>query len=89
MNPLLRNIVLAISGGLVIASILMAKIGVSRTALSKRDAAILAGVGAGIGVGIFIFFGVSDYDLIGSIFTGIVIALVVGFSVIFPNRWLE
>jgi hypothetical protein len=84
---LLRNIALSISGGIVVGSILIARIGLGRSAISKRSAATLAGVGAGIGVGIFIFYGVSNGDLIGSIITGIIIAFTVGFSIIIPNRW--
>jgi hypothetical protein len=84
---ILKSMVLSISGGLVVGSILMAKIGLSRSVLSRRSAAVLAGVGAGIGTGVFIFYGVSNGDLIGSITTGIIVAFTVGFSVIIPSRW--
>ena len=80
---------LSMSGALVVGSILIAKIGFSRFILSRRGAAILAGTGAGIGVGIFVFYGVSQGDLLGSTITGIIIAFVVGFSIIIPSRWWQ
>lgn len=83
---LLRNLVLSISGGLVVGSILIAKIGFSRSILSRKNAAILAGAGAGLGTGIFIYYGVSNGDFVGSIITGIIVAFVVGFSVVIPSR---
>jgi hypothetical protein len=86
---ILRNFVLSLSGALVVASIFIAKVGFSRFILSRMSAAILAGIGAGIGVGVFIFYGVSQYDLVGSIITAIIIAFVVGSSILIPNRWWQ
>lgn len=86
---LLRSVALSVSGGIVVGSILIAKIGLSRSALSKKSAAALAGIGAGTGVGIFIFYGVSNGDLVGSVLTGIIIAFTVGFAAIIPSRWWQ
>jgi hypothetical protein len=86
---ILHNFVLSMSGALVVGSILIAKIGFSKFILSRMNAAILAGTGAGIGVGTFVFYGVSKGDLIGSIITGIIMAFVVGFSIVIPSRWWQ
>jgi hypothetical protein len=76
---LVKNVALVLSGGLIVGSILLSKIGLTRSVLSRRGSAILSGVGVGLGCAIFIYYGVSSGDLIGSIFVGIVAAVVSGF----------
>lgn len=75
---LLNSIALFISGGLVVGSIMLSYNGLSRSVLSKKSAAVLSGVGVGVGGGIFIFYGVSNGDLLASVFVGIIGAVTVG-----------
>ena len=82
-----KNLILLFSGALIAGSIILSKIGLNRSVLSKKSAALLSGTGAGIGILIFIFYGVSDGDLIGSLIVGIITAFVVGAAVIIPSKW--
>jgi hypothetical protein len=76
---LISNFALLVSGGLIVGSILLSKIGFERRVLSKRAASGIAAVGVGVGGGIFIFFGVGAGDLGESIYVGTVAAIVTGF----------
>jgi hypothetical protein len=78
---LLNSFALFISGGLVACSIILSYIGLNRSVLSRRSAAVLTGVGVGIGAGLFIFYGVSNRDLLGSILVGIISAVTVGITI--------
>ncbi len=78
---LLNSFALFISGGLVVGSIMLSYIGLSRSVLSRRSAAVLSGVGVGIGGGLFIFYGVSNRDLLRSILVGIISAVTVGITI--------
>ncbi len=82
-----KSLFLLLSGGLIASSIMLSKIGLSRSALSKSSASVLSGVGAGAGTAIFIYYGVSNGDLLGSIIVGIVTAFTVGIVVRIPSRW--
>jgi hypothetical protein len=75
---LLSNLTLLLSGGLIVGSILLSKIGFEKHVLSKRAASGIAAVGVGLGGGIFIFFGVGKGDLVESIYVGSVAAFVTG-----------
>ena len=77
---LFSSFMLSLSGGIVVVSILMSKIGYDRAALSRKAAAMMSGLGVGIGCGIFTYYGVSNGDFIGSIITGIIAAFSVGFA---------
>ena len=82
-----NSIVLGFSGGLVASSIILAYIGLSRSALSRRMASLIGGVGSGVGVAMFVFDGVSNRDLLGSAITGMIVAVTVGLIILTPNRW--
>ena len=81
------SIALFVSGGLVASSIIMAKIGLSRSVISRKVASVIGGMGTGIGVGIFIFYVLSNGDFLGSIITGVIVAITVGLVILIPNRW--
>jgi len=81
------SFVLALSGSLIATSIILAKVGLNRSALSRRSASLLAGLGAGMGNCVFIYYGVSSHDFVGSLITGIITAMVVGFAILFPTKW--
>jgi len=83
---LVSSFMLFMSGGLTVASILMAKIGFDRSVLSHRVAAIMSGVGSGIGTVIFIYYGVSNHSLGESVLTGIIIAIIAGFATFIRNK---
>ncbi|MEP7134033.1 MAG: hypothetical protein ABI904_03780 [Chloroflexota bacterium] len=83
---LVNSFMLAISGGLIVASILIAKIGFGRSVLSRKTATIMSGVGVGIGIVIFIYYGVSNHNLGESVLTGIIIAITVGFATFIRNK---
>ena len=67
---LVSSFMLFISGGLTVASIMIPEIGLDRSVFSRKAGAIFSGIGVGIGSGIFIYYGLSDGDLVGSILTG-------------------
>jgi hypothetical protein len=81
-----NSIVLTMSGGLIVASIILSQVGLDRSALSRRAASLIAGIGTGVGGGMFIFYGVSNGDYVGSIITGTIVAIIVGLSFLIPNR---
>ncbi len=60
---LLKSLILFLGGGLIASSVILSKIGLNRSVLSKKSAAVISGIGAGIGTAIFIFYGVSNGDL--------------------------
>lgn len=68
---LINAIILAFSGAIIVASIIIAQFGFMMSALSRRSAILLASIGVGIGAGLFVYYGVSEGDLSGSIFVGI------------------
>ena len=82
-----NSLVLAMSGGLIVGSILLANVGLERSTLSRRAASLIGGVGARLGAALFIFYGVSNGDLVGSIVTGVIAAIIVGLGILIPNRW--
>jgi hypothetical protein len=84
---IMNSSALAISGGLVACSIILAKIGLSRSVLSRKVASAIGGIGAGTGVGIFIYYGISNSDLVGSIITGAISAITIGLVILIPSRW--
>jgi hypothetical protein len=84
---LLINMALAVSGGLVVGSIILSMIGLKRSVLSRKSASVLSGVGAGVGGAIFIFYGVSNGDLLESIIVGMIGAVIVGFSIFISSKW--
>jgi hypothetical protein len=84
---LLKNMALAVSGGLVVGSIILSMIGLSKSVLSRKSASVLSGVGAGVGCGIFIYYGVSNADLLDSIIVGIIVAVIGGFSIFISSKW--
>ncbi len=84
---IINSLALFVSGGLVASSIILAKIGLSRSVLSRRAASLIGGLGTGIGISLFIFFGVSNGDLIASIITGAIAGITIGLVILVSNRW--
>jgi len=85
---LIKNMALAISGGLVVGSIILSMIGLMRSVLSRKSASVLSGVGAGVGGAIYIFYDVSNSDLLESIIVGMIGSVIVGFPIfISSKRW--
>jgi ABC-type Fe3+-siderophore transport system permease subunit len=80
MNDLARSVFLVLSGGLIVASILLSKIGFDRSTLSLGTSAIYSAIGAGLGCAIFVFFGISNGDLFGSVCTGSISAFTIGLT---------
>lgn len=72
----LRIFALAFSGATIVSSIILSQIGFTKSSLSYRCAILFAAIGVGVGVGLFIYFGVGEGDTMGSVFTGIISALV-------------
>ena len=81
------GIALVVSGGIIASSIILARIGLRRSVLSRKAASTLGCIGTGIGIIIFIFFCVSNGDLFGSIVTGTIAAITVGMVILIPNKW--
>lgn len=77
---LVSSFMLVVSGGLIVAAVMMSRIGYDRSVLSRRTAALYSGVGVGVGVCIFIYYGVSSGNLIESVLTGAIVAVTVGIS---------
>ena len=80
------SLMLSLSGGIIVGSVLMSMIGYKRSALSRTAASVFSGVGVGIGVVIFTYYGVSNGDMIGSILTGIIAAVFIGFASFIRNK---
>ena len=86
MNNLVTSLILATSGALIVASILTAYNGFKQSVLSRKAAAYIAALGAGIGVGLFIYFGVSNRDLFGSVCTSFIAAIVIRLAAYFWKK---
>jgi hypothetical protein len=77
---LIISFALFMSGAITVTCILLSEIGFMRKVISKKGAAFFSGIGAGIGCGMFTYFGISNQDIIGSLFTAIISGVVVGIS---------
>ncbi len=80
------SLALLISGGLIVGSLILSRIGIERSVLSCKNASIITGIGSGIGAGLFIYFGVSHHDLGGSIFVGLVSAFTLGLTIFLMSK---
>jgi hypothetical protein len=83
----LTSTLLACSGALIASSIILARIGLSREFLSRSEASLLGGAGTAVGMGMFIFYGISNADLAGSIITGAIAGITVAVVILIPTRW--
>ena len=75
-----KSIVLFMSGGIAVGSIMLSRIGFMRSSISRRGAAILSGIGVGLGSGVFIFYGISNGDFIESLYVAIIAGVVAGIT---------
>jgi hypothetical protein len=76
-----KSIAVIISGVIIVGSLILPRIGFKNSVISLKSTAVLSGIGVGIGNGLFIFYSISNRDFIGSLFTAIITALVVGATV--------
>lgn len=71
-----RSLGLFLSGGIVVGAVFLARLGLSRSALTYRQAVLFSSVGVGAGVGLFVYLGVGNGDLVGSIVVAVLAAFV-------------
>lgn len=83
---IVNNVFLALSGILIVASVLLPRFAFINSAISLKTAALLSGVGVGIGNGIFIFFSVGNRNLMDSIIVGIITSVVATVTCYFMFR---
>ena len=83
---LINIILLNVSGALIYMSILLPRIGLKNSTISRNSAAVLSGIGVGIGAGLSVYFGISNGDFIGSILTAAIAAFTAGLVFHFYNR---
>ena len=85
----ISDVLLFLSGGLIVGSILLPQIGFINSALSVNAVAAYSGTGTSIGTCIFVFYTVGKGDFIGSVLTGIIAGVAVGATNLFFLRKQE
>jgi hypothetical protein len=80
---------IALSGAIIASTIILAQQGYARSYLSRQGAVFLTSIGVGIGLGIFVYFGLSQGDLMGSIFVALVSTLIAGITASITLRGVE
>jgi hypothetical protein len=71
-------IALVLSGAIILGSVLLSEIGFRRSIFSRKTATYLTGTGIGLASGMIVFWGFGNGDLIGSIATGLIAAVISG-----------